>query len=68
MKFWKGIIGTEKEGLCGTMDNDGFVPHSIEIDESKYLNYIKNLPTLEPKPESDINKLINYAKKQKWID
>lgn len=68
MKYWKGIIGTPKEGMCGTMNNNGFVPDSIGSNLLEYNQYIQSLPEPEPQPKSDIDKLIEHAKKEKWIN
>lgn len=68
MKYWKGKPNTIKKGQVGTMDNNGFVPNSIEITESEYQDYVNSLPPPESIQESDIDKLIEHAKKEKWID
>lgn len=36
MKYWKGYIGTTKEGQCGTMDDLASVPDSVEIPKAEY--------------------------------
>ena len=66
MKWWKGLDGTSKEGQCGTMEEDGFVPDSTEATKAEYQDYIKNIPIV-PVVESDLDKLVKYAKKEKWI-
>lgn len=66
MKYWKGLAETVKKNQFGTMKDDGYVPDSIEISEQEYLDCIKGLPEIILM-ESDVDKLIKYAKKQKWI-
>ena len=68
MKYWKGKPETNKEGEYGTMDNNGFVPDSFEVTKEEYDEYVSSKPVLPKKPESDIEKLVKYAKNQKWID
>ena len=67
MKYWIGIIKTPKEGVCGTMDDNGYVPDSIGSNLLEYNQYIQSLLKVEPQPKSDIDKLIEHAKKEKWI-
>ena len=62
MKFWKNI-----KGECGTMGNDGFVPNSVEIIEDEYNEYVESLVAVNL-PKSDIQKLIDYAKLNGWIE
>lgn len=57
MKYWKGKIGTVKEGQFGTMDNNGYVPDSITINKFQYEQYINSLPIIPI-----IDKKIEYAK------
>lgn len=66
MKYWKGNIGSTKEGQIGTMDDNGVVPDSVECSKQEYDDYaVANPPKI--KAQSDIEKLIEYAKAQKWI-
>ena len=44
MKYWKGKVGTEKFGHCGTMDDIGFVPDSLECSKEDYEAYKDSLP------------------------
>jgi hypothetical protein len=36
MRYWKGQTGTVKEGQCGTYEDNGTVPDSIEIKQEEY--------------------------------
>lgn len=47
MKYWKGNVGTGKEGQCGTMEDSGVVPDSIEITKVEYDAWIASLPVVE---------------------
>lgn len=49
MRYWKGLIGTNKEGVFGTMDDLGFVPDSEEVTQAEYDIYIASLPVPEVK-------------------
>jgi len=61
MKYWK-----KSNGRCGMMDNDGYVPNSIEIKKFEYDIYVSSLPKIEYE-KSDIEKLIEWAKKEGHI-
>ena len=39
MKYWKN-----KKGECGTMNDNGSVPESIEITKEEYNTYVSNIP------------------------
>lgn len=67
MKYWIGKKGTNKEGQYGSMDDNGYVPDSKNLEKSQYDEMISNIEIL-PKEDSDIEKLIKYAKKEKWIE
>ena len=41
MKFWK-----KSSGDCGTMDDDGFVPDSVEITKDEYEEWLANIVIL----------------------
>lgn len=44
MKFWQ-----RPNGDCGTRDDDGYVPNSLEITEAKYRAWVNAIPiVLEP--------------------
>ena len=62
MKFWK-----RDNNSFGTMDDDGHVPDSIEISEIEYNEHVDNI--IQPQiPKSDMQKVIDYAKSQGWIE
>lgn len=42
MKYWK-----KSNGDCGTIDDNGYVPDSIEILEVEYSAWIKSLPVVD---------------------
>lgn len=48
MKYWKGKTGTIKEKQYGTMDDNGFVPDSIECSKDEYLLTHPILPVTLP--------------------
>ena len=54
MKYWK-----KSNGDCGTMDNNGFVPNSINITKDEYDVWVESQPVIEPIEEilefEDIN-------------
>ena len=60
MRYWKrGLI-------CGTMDDNGHVPDSIEVAKVVYDVYVESV-VVEQKPKSDIDKVVEYAIEQGWI-
>lgn len=52
MKYWKGIIGTPKQDMCGTMGDNGCVPDSVEIGEVIYDEFVAAQPIIEPVNEN----------------
>lgn len=42
MKYWK-----KSNGECGTMDDDGFVPDSVEVSKTEYDNFVASQPIIE---------------------
>lgn len=42
MKYWK-----KSNNDCGAMDDDGFVPDSVEITKAEYDLYVASLPIVE---------------------
>lgn len=46
MKYWKKV-----NGECGTMDNDGYVPGSVEITVIEYSEYVAAQPVIIPEAE-----------------
>ena len=70
------ILSTKIHGKLDTVIPQGYllkcIPYSKGLRKeisSKLFNgsVLINNPDYTPEPKSDINKLINYAKKQKWI-
>lgn len=61
MKYWRKLNGD-----CGTMDDDGYVPDSIQITKHGYDEHIALIPVVK-KSKSDIQKIIEYAKIEGWI-
>jgi len=53
MKYWKGKKNTNKNGQCGTRDDGGFVPDSVECTKEEYDLYISSL-IISPVPEETI--------------
>ena len=45
MKYWKGIKGTAKDGLFGTMDDNGYVPDSEPTTELEYNAFVGSIIT-----------------------
>ena len=66
MKYWKGKPETVKEGEMGTMDDNGYVPNSTEILKYDYDRFVEH-QLMVVHPKTDGERLIEYAKKQKWI-
>jgi hypothetical protein len=55
MKYWKGKIGSIKEGQCGTMDDNGNVPDSVSATQAEYLAWLAAIPAPLPSQlETDI--------------
>lgn len=50
MKFWKGKLGTVKEGQFGTMEDTGSVPDGTECTKAEYDAYIALQP-VTPAPK-----------------
>jgi hypothetical protein len=48
MKYWKGKIGTPKEGQCGTYDDNGTVPDSDPVTMAEYDAWVAALPSPTP--------------------
>ena len=48
MKYWK-----KSNGDCGTMDDTGYVPGSVQVPKSEYDTFVARIP--DPLP---INKII----------
>ncbi len=42
MKYWKGT--GQKNGQCGTMNDDGYVPDSIECGKAEYDTWVASQP------------------------
>jgi len=61
MKYWKGIVGTEKEGQCGMMEDNGIVPNSTQITKEEYDLYVAGLPVDVPR------KLLKTLLKEKGV-
>ena len=63
MKYWMGKENTDKDGQFGTMDNNGRVPNTITISKYKWDKLTAESPVIEYE-ESDIEKLVKWAKKE----
>lgn len=50
MKFWK-----KSNGDCGTMDDMGFVPDSVEITKAKYDIFVSSQPIIE-----QVDEIVEY--------
>ena len=50
----------------GTMDDNGYVPNSTEILKYDYDRFVEH-QLMVVHPKTDGERLIEYAKKQKWI-
>ncbi len=59
MQYWKGLPGTAKEGLCGTMDDNGTVPDAEIATKADYDAYIASLP--QPPAPKDYKALFQAA-------
>lgn len=44
MRYWKGKLGTPKEGQLGTVPDDGYVPDSVEATKEEYDVYVATFP------------------------
>ena len=68
MKFWKGLTGTSKAGRFGSMDDDGYVPDSVEIPEQEYLDWVASLPVVsEIDHKNEFSKLLSADEKINYI-
>lgn len=55
MKFWKGLSGTPKQGMFGTMNDDGFVPDSIAATKVEYDFFVSGtVPEVPKKTIADL--------------
>lgn len=61
MRYWRGT--ETKEGQYGTMEDDGIVPDSVATTQAEY---VAAQPKATP-GNSDMDKLVAYAKLQGWI-
>lgn len=43
MKYWQ-----KGNGECGTMDDNGSVPGSVEVSKEVYDEYVANMPVIIP--------------------
>lgn len=66
MKYWRGLPGTPKEGEFGTMDDDGFVPDTEVATVNGYNGYVQSIPVVV-REDTEIEKVIKYAKNKGWI-
>lgn len=48
MKFWKGQIGTQKEGMYGSRDDTGSVSDSTEVPRAEYEAWVAAQPAAAP--------------------
>lgn len=67
MKFWKGNSGTSKEGQCGTTDDEGFVPDSIECSRIEYETFIATLPSVIDLAREEYKKFGNDGQRVAYI-
>ena len=51
MKFWKGDIGTDKEGQCGTYETSS-PPDATQTIKSEYDAYVLSLPVEDITPNT----------------
>lgn len=49
-KYWRGNPGSPKEGFCGSMADNGFVPDSIDISQAEYQAWHNAQPGPTPDP------------------
>ena len=71
MKFWK-----KSNGVCGTMNDNGHVPDSVDITEQEYLDWVASQPVpkiIKQKAEfatmkSDSERISFIAKKLDLIE
>lgn len=57
MKYWK-----KSNGDCGTVDDEGTVPDSVEISKDQYDEYILYMATIKPASASAIDDRVEYSK------
>lgn len=63
MKYWK-----KSNGVCGTMDDNGYVPDSVEIMESEYNAFVASLPVVPEIDHKDkFSKLLSADEKIDYI-
>jgi len=68
MKYWKGKSGTLKDGYCGTMNDNGFVPDSVEISEQEYLDWVGSQSVPEAVDyKTEYGKLVTGSEKIDYI-
>lgn len=60
MKYWK------RDGICGTMDDNGHVPGATETTKEEYDAFVDSI-VLPPHQKTDIEKVIEQAKIHGWI-
>lgn len=49
-RYWR-----KSDGQCGTMDDDGYVPDSVEIEKQEYDQYVADQPVIVP-----VEQIIEY--------
>jgi hypothetical protein len=63
-KYWRG--NGSKIGMCGSMDDDGFVPDSDEISKEEYQAWVNAQPVVPKKDYKDL--LLKAATTTEKID
>ena len=63
MKYWR-----KSSGDCGTMDDDGYVPDSVQVPKSEYDSFVASLPVVPEIDHKDkFSKLLSADEKIDYI-
>jgi hypothetical protein len=62
IRYWK-----KTNGDCGTMDNNGHVPDSVEISETEYNSWVEKIPIDKKDHKTEFAKLKSDSERIEFI-